>query len=66
MLFSFFTLAVHAAPSSFSAAKRVAKKLYTDHRVTFYCQCPYNKYGKVNLKACGYQVRKNGELSDQA
>ena len=32
---------------SFSEAKRQLKKVYADHRTTFYCQAPYKKDGSV-------------------
>ncbi len=48
-----------AAPASFSAAKRIAKQIYAQHRVTFYCHCTYKTRGSINLKACGYHIRKN-------
>lgn len=49
------------APTSFSAAKRVAADLYHTHPVTFYCGCDISWHGRKgvpNLKSCGYQVRK--------
>ncbi len=47
------------APLSFSKAKKLMyQKVYFDHPQTFYCGCNYSNR-KVNLKGCGYQVRKN-------
>ncbi|OED49153.1 deoxyribonuclease I [Endozoicomonas sp. (ex Bugula neritina AB1)] len=48
-------------PSSFSAAKRVAAKIYDDHPISFYCGCDIQTQGKKlipDLESCGYQVRK--------
>ncbi|MGL5250307.1 MAG: endonuclease [Vibrionaceae bacterium] len=50
-------------PQSFSKAKDLARKIYKDnYNQTFYCGCPIkwqDKKGIPDLKACGYQVRKN-------
>lgn len=50
------------APASFYKAKRVLSELYSDHQLTFYCGCLYNKIdGKLrnDLDSCGYTPRKN-------
>lgn len=50
-----------ATPTSFSAAKREAAKIYADQLTSFYCGCPINVVGKKlvpDLEACGYSVRK--------
>lgn len=50
------------APGSFSKAKRVISKIYSDHQTTFYCGCDYQKIeGKLrtDLDSCGYTPRKN-------
>jgi deoxyribonuclease-1 len=52
-----------AAPDDFSEAKRLAQRIYSDEAQTFYCGCPMRWQGGKgipDLKACGYQVRKNG------
>ena len=52
-----------AAPDDFSAAKRLAQRIYSDETQTFYCGCPLRWQGGKgipDLKSCGYQVRKNG------
>lgn len=57
-------------PSSFSKAKKIlAKEIYTDNQVTFYCSCDYslqpkpNKPNKKRLtpdwESCGFEPRKN-------
>jgi len=54
---------VLAAPDDFSEAKRLAQRIYSDESQTFYCSCPLRWQGGKgipDLKACGYQVRKNG------
>nr|WP_143562423.1 endonuclease [Shewanella sp. UCD-KL12] len=58
--------AAFASPShstSFSQAKRLAKKIYSDNlpKTSFYCGCDINIEGKKwnpDLQSCGYQVRK--------
>ncbi|MFC3187438.1 endonuclease [Shewanella intestini] len=49
-------------PSSFSQAKRLAKKIYQQlPQQTFYCGCDIKINGKLwqpDLASCGYQVRK--------
>jgi len=44
---------------SFSKAKRLLLKLYSDHQSTFYCQCEFDGRKNVSSEACGYAVRKN-------
>lgn len=46
-------------PAHFSEAKRLAKRIYSDHRRTFYCGCRYDKHGVVDLHSCGYQDQGN-------
>lgn len=50
--------------TSFSKAKKLMKKVYVDHQVTFYCGCDYSYIqvkGKetslVNPASCGYKPR---------
>lgn len=60
-LFVLSTSAFSAPPSSFSAAKREAVKIYQDHPSSFYCGCDIQWQGKKgvpDLASCGYQVRK--------
>ncbi len=59
---------VVAAPQDFNAAKKVAQKVYADESETFYCGCPLRWVGgkgQVDLKACGYEVRKNGPRANR-
>jgi deoxyribonuclease-1 len=49
------------APSSFSAAKKIAQSIYQDHPRSFYCDCKVDwqtKKGMPALTPCGYKVRK--------
>ncbi|MCU1719411.1 endonuclease I family protein [Pseudomonas sp. 5P_3.1_Bac2] len=46
-----------AAPQTFSAAKKVAWKIYAEQPTTFYCGCKYQG-NRVDLKSCGYSPRK--------
>ncbi|WPC05770.1 endonuclease [Pseudomonas sp. MBLB4123] len=53
-----FTLPAHAdAPQSFTAAKKIAWKLYAPQQTTFYCGCAYQG-NRVDLASCGYVPRK--------
>jgi deoxyribonuclease-1 len=54
---------VHAAPADFDSAKRMAARIYADENTDFYCDCPIqwnSGKGRIDLKSCGYQIRKNG------
>ncbi len=60
-LFALSNAVIAAPPTSFSAAKREAVKIYKDHPTSFYCGCDINWQGKKgvpDLASCGYQVRK--------
>lgn len=62
-LLQFVSTGSQAAPDDFSEAKRLAQRIYSDESETFYCGCPLRWQGGKgipDLKACGYQVRKNG------
>lgn len=50
---------VLAKPLTFTKAKKIMGRIYSDHRETFYCRCQYNKKMKVNFSSCGYVPRKN-------
>lgn len=61
--FSSVTTASPAHPSSFSQAKKLAKKMYSTQlpHTSFYCGCDINIKGKKwgpDFSSCGYQVRK--------
>ena len=65
LLISLVTLSITQAsgtPSSFSAAKRQAAKIYQGHKKTFYCGCNYSVTDEKrlipDLNSCGYKVRK--------
>lgn len=54
---------VNAAPADFSAAKKLAQRIYADETSEFYCGCPLRWVGgkgQLDLTQCGYKVRKNG------
>ena len=60
----FFASVCFAAPSSFEAAKVMARQhVYQDRNQqgTFYCGCSWEwagrSGGRVNLKSCGYEIR---------
>lgn len=50
-------------PRSFEHAKRLARGVYRDHRVTLYCQCEYDPRQRVDGEACGYVPRHPGARS---
>ncbi len=50
---------------TFSMAKTLAKEIHADHRLTFYCGCRYDKYGKIDLKTCGYKIQKNKKRAER-
>ena len=61
-------LSFAAHPSSFSKAKKLSMKIYSDNPVSFYCGCKYKpklKAGKKSKRltpdwsSCGYTPRKN-------
>lgn len=61
-LFCFLTTSIQAdPPTHFGEAKRLAKRIYADHRLTFYCGCRYDKHNQINLRSCGYQVQGNAK-----
>ena len=49
--------AVAEAPKTFTAAKKIAWRLYAERPITFYCQCAYSG-NRVDLSSCGYTPRK--------
>jgi deoxyribonuclease-1 len=46
-------------PIHFGQAKHLAKQIYIDHRMTFYCGCRYDKHNQVDLESCGYEIQKD-------
>jgi len=47
------------APDSFSKAKKVLQEIYSDNRVTFYCNCEFDEKGVIDPETCGYEPRKH-------
>ncbi|QLF94655.1 endonuclease [Pseudomonas sp. ABC1] len=58
------SLTSHAAPASFSEAKKIARPLYALQATEFYCGCKY-KGNQVDLKSCGYTPRKNARTASR-
>ncbi|NVK42518.1 MAG: endonuclease [Oceanospirillaceae bacterium] len=55
-------------PASFSSAKRELAEIYSTNAVSFYCGCGFSAQGKrlsPDLKACGYQARKNANRASR-
>lgn len=44
-----------ASPRTFAQAKRVARKIYAQNPVTFYCQCAFNSSDHIQLDTCAYK-----------
>jgi len=45
--------------TSFSKSKRLLLQLYSDHQITFYCDCLFDNKKKIDAGTCGYMARKN-------
>ena len=50
------------APKNFSEAKKSALILFQHEPKTFYCQCPFDSQGYLNLKSCHYQSHTNKRI----
>lgn len=50
---------ISTPPRNFSESKRIAEKLFQDHRITFYCGCEYDKEGMVDPASCGYKPKSH-------
>ena len=44
--------AIATPPTNFSDAKKIAAKLFSNHKQTLYCQCDYKKNKKISLESC--------------
>ncbi len=67
------TLTANSTINSFSKSKKILKKIYNGHQVTFYSNCNYNYKDKKNMivrKSCGYEPRnertKKGKVNQRA
>ncbi|MEO5340515.1 MAG: endonuclease [Magnetococcus sp. MYC-9] len=49
----------------FAEAKKLADKIFQDHRQTFYCGCDYDKHHTVDPSGCGYRPRKNAQRGER-
>lgn len=54
-LFIFLVSCCVQAASPFLEAKKQARVIWSEHRETLYCHCPYDKHGKVLYHRCDYQ-----------
>lgn len=50
---------------SFAKAKKLAEKKFRDHRIDFYCGCPYDEYHHVNPAPCGLVHRENPDRASR-
>jgi len=50
---------------SFSKAKKLLLKLYSDRQITFYCNCQFDQLKKVDADDCGYIPRKNARRGNR-
>lgn len=39
-------------PSSFTSAKKIVYRIFTEHQKTLYCSCKYDKDHQIDLKSC--------------
>ena len=66
---SFASAFVDTSPMNFSESKNFLKQqVIKAGDLDYYCGCPINKMGKkltVDLKTCGYEVRKNEERASR-
>lgn len=73
ILLTIFTVQTNTSVSSFSKSKKLLKKVYKGHQVSFYANCNYNYKDKNNMiirKSCGYVPRneytKKGNINKRA
>lgn len=59
LIFTIFSVSYAVAPKNFKMAKRAAKKIFSDHRITLYCFCDYSKGGKIDHKSCSMKPTKS-------
>lgn len=45
--------------ANFHEAKQVARKLFQDHRETFYCSCKFDQHNRIDLASCGYRIQQD-------
>ena len=50
---------------NFAKAKKLAAKVFQDHRSTFYCKCSYNDANEINPYSCGLVPRENAERASR-
>lgn len=63
-----FCQTAYTAPANFDSAKTLASRIYSVEKQEFYCGCAIRwQKGKgiPDLKACGYQIRKNGPRANR-
>lgn len=39
----------------FGEAKRAARLIWSEHRETYYCGCPYDRYGNIDYQRCSFR-----------
>ena len=62
------SVTIHAAPSNFDQAKKLAQRIHAPEARSFYCGCTIRWQGNKgipDLASCGYQVRKNGPRANR-
>src|SRR5690242_13321278 len=53
IILSFFSQILYA--QSFQEAKKLARQIWSEHRYTLYCECPFDSHLKIKLNQCHYQ-----------
>ncbi len=47
-----FAISVASPPLTFNTAKKIAFELFSEHKVTLYCGCEYDRDKQINLASC--------------
>ena len=64
-LFLLLTLSQSVYGYYFHSAKQWAFSIYYNNRKTFYCDCDYSTYGKVDIKGCGFSSAYDSSRADR-
>lgn len=60
LVFGFFGAPTWAAPpKNFTEAKKIARQIFSEHRLTLYCDCRYDRQQKIQPKSCGIARQNN-------
>ncbi|HRE31365.1 MAG TPA: endonuclease [Candidatus Berkiella sp.] len=48
-----------AAVNNYTEAKHTARKIWQEHRETFYCGCTYNRHGIIDFSSCDFKPKNS-------